>query len=167
MDEVSLTKSAWNKVSDEAKDFVSTLLCKDPAKRPAAKEALKHTWLKPKFHKDKVRALDTTVVQRIQRFGQVNLLRRTILELIANELIKANPPMLPDPTVQGGNEMDIDHDLTSEGSLSSGKMFSMSPEQDNSDYLDSRSAPSSNSLLAGAVSGHAQFHRWYVLEYVY
>ena len=32
----------WSNVSDEAKDFVRTLLNPDPAKRPTAAEALQH-----------------------------------------------------------------------------------------------------------------------------
>ncbi|EJF58471.1 Pkinase-domain-containing protein [Dichomitus squalens] len=35
----------WSNVSDEAKDFVKTLLNPDPAKRPTAAEALQHKWL--------------------------------------------------------------------------------------------------------------------------
>ncbi|KAI0325637.1 Pkinase-domain-containing protein [Cubamyces sp. BRFM 1775] len=35
----------WSNVSDEAKDFVRSLLNPDPTKRPTAEEALKHKWL--------------------------------------------------------------------------------------------------------------------------
>ena len=52
-------------------------------KRPGAKEALRHPWLSPAFHEAKQRPLSSTVVQRIQRFAQNNVVRRTILELIA------------------------------------------------------------------------------------
>ena len=65
-EEPSFRRSAWAEVSAEAKDFVSKLLLKDPAKRPTAKEALKHPWLQTGFHAAKRRPLSTTVVQRIQ-----------------------------------------------------------------------------------------------------
>lgn len=78
----------------------------------------------------------------MQRFGQVNLLKRSILELIAAELIKVNPPRLPDPTVRGGIAEQMkegDHASSSGGSgsvlpgespESSGMLFPLSPEKD-------------------------------------
>jgi serine/threonine protein kinase len=36
----------WEAVSDEAKDFIRTLLVVDPDKRATAEEALEHSWLK-------------------------------------------------------------------------------------------------------------------------
>lgn len=63
---------------------VPSLPClQDHTKRPSAKEALRHPWLSAAFHEAKQRPLSATVVQRIQRFAQTNVLRRTILELIA------------------------------------------------------------------------------------
>ncbi|EMD41542.1 hypothetical protein CERSUDRAFT_110099 [Gelatoporia subvermispora B] len=35
----------WHNVSDEAKDFIKTLLNADPSKRPSAEQALKHRWM--------------------------------------------------------------------------------------------------------------------------
>jgi calcium/calmodulin-dependent protein kinase I len=35
----------WDSVSDNAKDLISKLLCKNPEKRLAAEEILKHPWL--------------------------------------------------------------------------------------------------------------------------
>lgn len=65
-EEVSFSKSAWQNVSQVAKDFVKTLLNKDPLKRISAKQALDHPWLQSSFHKNNTRTLDSTVVQRIQ-----------------------------------------------------------------------------------------------------
>ncbi|PSC74049.1 Calcium-dependent kinase 29 [Micractinium conductrix] len=98
----SFRRSAWKEVSEEAKDFVKALLDKDHTKRPSAKEALRHPWLSAAFHEAKQRPLSATVVQRIQRFAQTNVLRRTILELIAQELLKLMPAM--SPTVHGPGE---------------------------------------------------------------
>ena len=36
---------AWNRVSQHARDFVSALLCADPASRLTAQEALQHPWM--------------------------------------------------------------------------------------------------------------------------
>ena len=62
----SFRRSAWAEVSPEAKDFVEALLQKDPARRPTAKEALRHPWLQTGFHDANLRPLSATVVQRIQ-----------------------------------------------------------------------------------------------------
>jgi len=123
-EELSFKGSAWSKVSDEAKAFVKSLLEKDHTRRPTAREALKDQWLQSTFHAGTSRTLDSTIVQRIQRFAQANLLQRTILELIASELVKIRPVSLPDPTVRqqrmfGGSPSGstvTDHDKSSAGS---------------------------------------------------
>ena len=147
-EEPSFRRSAWHNVSEEAKDFVKTLLNKDHERRPTAKQALSHPWLQKEFHRDKLRPLSATVVQRIQRYGQKNILKRTILELLATELLKMAPPQL-DASIHGGLAHSKNVDLsqnsvpTSEEALSSpgstptlgedgshhGGLFPMSPEQ--------------------------------------
>lgn len=47
-DEISYKNFPKGKFSDEALDFMKFLLNKDPNKRPSAKEALSHRWLKDK-----------------------------------------------------------------------------------------------------------------------
>ncbi|KAI9059591.1 Pkinase-domain-containing protein [Trametes sanguinea] len=42
---VEFHKQYWSNVSEEAKDFIKTLLNPDPSKRPTAEEALQHKWL--------------------------------------------------------------------------------------------------------------------------
>lgn len=149
-EEPSMKRSSWKNISEEAKDFVIQLLNKDPDKRPTAKEALQHCWLQSSFHKDKSRPLSSTVVQRIQRFAQTNLLKRTVFELIAAELLKIMPPHLSDPSRSGGTEAldslcdqpiisadsdksdmtdDDDDKIGCEGSEHGTGMFSMSPEK--------------------------------------
>lgn len=100
-EEPSFRRSAWNNVSEEAKNFVKMLLQKDHERRPTAKEALQHPWLQKEFHVAKSRPLSATVVQRIQRYAQKDLFKRTILELLAGELLKMAPPRL-DSSVHGG-----------------------------------------------------------------
>jgi calcium/calmodulin-dependent protein kinase I len=41
-----MSDPAWDDVSNEAKDFVQTLLTYNPAKRPTAKEASQHSWIR-------------------------------------------------------------------------------------------------------------------------
>lgn len=87
-DEVDFSRSHWEGISDEAKDFVKFLLNKDPEKRPSAKEALKHPWLKGTIsERSKGKPISLAVVQRIQRYSQASLFKRSVLELIAEELL--------------------------------------------------------------------------------
>jgi serine/threonine protein kinase len=45
VDELDFTRSHWAGISSEAKDFVRSLLHRDPAQRPTALQALQHPWL--------------------------------------------------------------------------------------------------------------------------
>ncbi len=102
-DEVSFTGKEWDTVSNEAKAFVRRLLNKDPRQRPTAREALKDPWLLSTFQagREGLGLLDSAVVQRLQRFADANLLQRTILEMIASELVKMMPAgWLLDETVR-------------------------------------------------------------------
>ena len=38
-------KNIWSGISNDAKDFITCLLTKDPSKRPTAQEALNHKWI--------------------------------------------------------------------------------------------------------------------------
>lgn len=67
-DEVDFKRSHWEGISEEAKDFVRTLLVKDPLKRPSALDALQHPWLQGPGAEERGRGkrLGIGVVQRIQ-----------------------------------------------------------------------------------------------------
>ncbi|KAL4539394.1 hypothetical protein Ndes2437B_g02227 [Nannochloris sp. 'desiccata'] len=102
-DELNFSRSHWDGISDEAKDFVKMLLNKDPTKRPTAKEALKHPWLRGRIEeRSSGRPLSLAVVQRIQRFSQASLFKRTILEMIAEELL-AEQPTVEEDTAAGND----------------------------------------------------------------
>jgi len=102
-DELNFNKSHWDGISDDAKDFVKILLNKDPTKRPTAKEALKHPWLRGRIEdRSSGRPLSLAVVQRIQRFSQASLFKRTILEMIAEELLAEQPCVEQD--IAAGND---------------------------------------------------------------
>lgn len=103
-DKVDFNRSHWAGISDDAKDFVKMLLNKDPAQRPTAKEALKHPWLQGKIDERSTgRPLSLAVVQRIQRFSQASLFKRTVLEMIAEELLADRPAAEDASLADGGN----------------------------------------------------------------
>jgi len=104
----SFRGTTWGSISDEAKNFVSLLLRKDPKQRPSARETLAHPWVLGGDASARALGapLRASVVQRIQRFGQANPLRRTIFELIAAEILKMQPPSpstSPDSSTHGGS----------------------------------------------------------------
>lgn len=64
---LSFNRSCWTGISDDAKDFVGSLLNRDPAARPTAKQALQHPWLKGEVgERSQGQPLQRSVVQRIQ-----------------------------------------------------------------------------------------------------
>lgn len=88
VDPLNMSEARWKGISPEAKDFVVMLLDKDPAKRPTAQQALKHPWLSGTIKdRHKGTPLSLAVVQRIQRFSQASVFKRSVLELIAEELM--------------------------------------------------------------------------------
>ncbi|CAM9138878.1 unnamed protein product [Ectocarpus sp. 12 AP-2014] len=48
---VSFPKEVWDKISDDAKDFIKRMLVKSPAKRMSADEACAHPWMTKPRHK--------------------------------------------------------------------------------------------------------------------
>lgn len=176
-EDLSFNGTIWSRVSDEAKGFVKKLLNKDPKVRPSASEALKDPWLQSTFHKGKPRTLDSTVVQRLQRFAQTNLLQRTILELVAAELLKLYPLSLPDPTVRHKRMLDAESNSSASPMSSSGclsppddkqaLLFPMSPIKGNQNMedIEEDSISPSNRLKYGknvqALSGSAHGRKDY------
>jgi calcium-dependent protein kinase len=93
-DDVNYNMPWWQGVSPEARAFVAALLDRDPAKRPTAREALQHPWLRGDSQ-DRARGkpLDASVVQRLQRFAQNSRFKRSVLQLIAEELLASSAPL--------------------------------------------------------------------------
>lgn len=115
---------------------------------------------------------------RVQRFGQTNILRRTILELIANELLKLAPPRFSEGSHRAGTLMghqstenplwhsaeDSHRTSIDEGSPSgdgggsshSGSLFPMSPETSSRQQhfsLKEQGGPLSPLAAPSAVTG--------------
>jgi calcium-dependent protein kinase len=78
----------WSKISDDAKDFVSKMLNKDPRRRVTAEVAFTHPWLlnmAPK-HGD----LDQVGLQtltNLQNFRTEQKLQSAVLTFIASQLV--------------------------------------------------------------------------------
>ncbi|KAI8470975.1 MAG: kinase-like domain-containing protein [Monoraphidium minutum] len=87
-DKVCYNAPWWGGISEEAKEFVASLLDKDPAKRPTAKEALNHPWLRgDSSERSAGKQIDLSVVARIQRFAQGSRFKRGVFQMIAEELL--------------------------------------------------------------------------------
>lgn len=88
-DKLDFNRSYWQDISPEARDFVRTLLERDPRKRPTAREALQHPWLRGSVAERRTgRPLNLNVVQRIQRYGRSDVLKRGLLEMMVAELME-------------------------------------------------------------------------------
>jgi len=82
--------SRWKNVSDDAMDFVNSLLSKDPVDRPGAKTALAHRWLCSNADAS-VQCGTATVFNRellrsLNRYVAASKLQRAALQLLAHEL---------------------------------------------------------------------------------
>eukprot|EP00914_Ancora_sagittata_P025914 GHVO01051190.1.p1 GENE.GHVO01051190.1~~GHVO01051190.1.p1 ORF type:complete len:520 (-),score=53.01 GHVO01051190.1:399-1958(-) len=71
----------WNDISDEAKDFVSSLIVKDPESRPSAADCLAHIWLNDNAAQDI--ELPHQVVHGLREFALSNAMKRAAIALIA------------------------------------------------------------------------------------
>ncbi|EIE27649.1 kinase-like protein [Coccomyxa subellipsoidea C-169] len=88
-DEVDYGKKGWSRVSPLAREFVASLLRKEPASRPSAAQALKHPWIQEEEAAEQVgvRKIDKSVVQRLQRFANASYFKRSVLEHIAADML--------------------------------------------------------------------------------
>lgn len=70
----------WNGVSDNARDFVFSLLDKDPNTRLTAKDALLHPFIAQRQQQPSV---NTQVVEALRQFGYASPFRRCCLEMVS------------------------------------------------------------------------------------
>lgn len=78
--------SRWNKVSQEAKNFVQKLLVKDPTQRLSAEEALQHPWFTSSLRKVECPLSCDAAVWSMQRYAAGSKLRRAALQVFAQQL---------------------------------------------------------------------------------
>jgi calcium-dependent protein kinase len=81
----------WDLVSDSGKDFIRKLLITDPSKRPTARDAQKHSWLKTwasrdaKGNQDNV--LNPSVVRALVNFKEFSDMRKLLSEVLSYTLL--------------------------------------------------------------------------------
>ena len=92
-DKLDFNKSYFAEISDGAKDFMQSLLARDPSKRLSARDALNHPWLAGDVSDRLIgKQLNVNVLQRIQRYGRSSLLKRTVFEMIVSEVMDDDSP---------------------------------------------------------------------------
>jgi calcium-dependent protein kinase len=73
------------KLSQNCKNFILSLLQKEPEKRMSAEQALEHPWIKGQ---DKDREYGEEILKSLATFGKSNALKRLIVETVAANLDK-------------------------------------------------------------------------------
>jgi calcium-dependent protein kinase len=81
--EYDFEDTVWNDVSDDAKMFISKLLCAEED-RMTAKKSLKHPWIKNNVEKQSDTFLSQTHISRLKNFNKKKKLRQTVLTFLAS-----------------------------------------------------------------------------------
>lgn len=79
-------RSRWQNVSQQAQDFVGSLLMLEPHMRPDAKAALKHPWLDSTPNAEGAKPLPKTALRSLRAYAESSKIRRAMLQLLAQEL---------------------------------------------------------------------------------
>eukprot|EP01053_Blabericola_migrator_P002976 Blabericola_migrator_1__2975@NODE_185_length_11802_cov_66_327567_g160_i0_p3_GENE_NODE_185_length_11802_cov_66_327567_g160_i0NODE_185_length_11802_cov_66_327567_g160_i0_p3_ORF_typecomplete_len598_score104_86Pkinase/PF00069_25/4_2e71Pkinase_Tyr/PF07714_17/3_8e41EFhand_7/PF13499_6/1_5e09EFhand_7/PF13499_6/5_7e07EFhand_6/PF13405_6/0_0031EFhand_6/PF13405_6/1_7e02EFhand_6/PF13405_6/1_7e06EFhand_6/PF13405_6/10Kinaselike/PF14531_6/1_1e13Kinaselike/PF14531_6/1_2e03EFhand_11/PF08976_11/2_4e06EFhand_11/PF0 len=74
--------AVWSTISETAKDFIRSLLVRDPNERPSAEEALKHKWLQQTGEVED-NEIDVGVLKAMRSFALGNAMKRAALGLVA------------------------------------------------------------------------------------
>ena len=80
----------WEDVSQEAKDFIKSLLVVDPVKRPTARQAKEAEWLKMWSKKEnggRVSAINPNVVKALVGFKEYSDMRKLLCEVLSFTLL--------------------------------------------------------------------------------
>jgi len=84
---VDFQSDPWPRLSPDARDLVSKMMDRDPAKRITARAALLHPWLQQTASEtDRAQPIGGQVVARLQRFSTYGLLKRSVLRLLGDQL---------------------------------------------------------------------------------
>eukprot|EP00300_Choanocystis_sp_HF-7_P042461 c9211_g1_i1.p1 GENE.c9211_g1_i1~~c9211_g1_i1.p1 ORF type:complete len:479 (-),score=105.58 c9211_g1_i1:89-1525(-) len=82
-------KPYWNRVSEDAKQFIRKLLCLDPDARMSADEALRHPWLTRGRRGSAVENADlSSAVQELKRYNATRKFRKAVLAVLAANRIR-------------------------------------------------------------------------------
>ena len=83
--------SVWASVSDEAKDFIHTLLATDPHKRPSSEQAQEHPWIR-NYHKEffnpRTTMVNPRLVQALVDFKKLPITKRLMYEVVSFTLMQ-------------------------------------------------------------------------------
>ncbi|XP_076914137.1 CDPK-related kinase 5-like [Bidens hawaiensis] len=82
--EPNFDEALWSNLSFEAKDFVKTLLTKDPRKRLTAAQALCHPWIR---NDNEVKAFDISILKFVKHYICASNLRKAALRALSKTLI--------------------------------------------------------------------------------
>jgi len=75
-------KDRWHHISEQAKDFVASLLKVDVSKRLDAAAAMAHPWLADVVAGGEPRPLDAAVLESLRNFSKSNALKRGVLRAV-------------------------------------------------------------------------------------
>jgi calcium-dependent protein kinase len=83
-------KDVWSSVSQQARNFIQSLLVTDPQKRPTARNAQKHPWLTEwasKSRNDTDKVLNPNVVKALVNFKEFSDMRKLLCEVLSFTLL--------------------------------------------------------------------------------
>mmetsp|Transcript_63604 Transcript_63604/g.125284 ORF Transcript_63604/g.125284 Transcript_63604/m.125284 type:complete len:583 (+) Transcript_63604:41-1789(+) len=72
----------WDSISTKAREFTTSLLRVDPAKRLTAEKALEHPWIADRLQSFPA-ALDTGILESVRSFSRASQFQRTVLSMMA------------------------------------------------------------------------------------
>lgn len=98
--------SAWDKISDKAKDLIKKMLC-DASTRISAQDVLTHSWVKEKETLPQI-SLTHISVDNLKNYKNNNKLKKAVLTFIASRLKEDEIKSLKDIF----NQFDKNHDGT-------------------------------------------------------
>jgi len=82
--QLSFPETSWCHVSKDAKDLLSSMLSKDPSKRPSADAVLSHEWMKRGDPSGKQPL--PSIVKKLHAFDESSKLKKVCLTLIATQI---------------------------------------------------------------------------------
>jgi calcium-dependent protein kinase len=103
----NFNSKVWGKVSSEAKEFVESLLIKNPKKRLSPQQALFHPFFKKIYNEvHSAKCLDKEILKNLSKFQNPFKFKKLVLGMLANSLPRDELINL----TKTFNAMDLDHE---------------------------------------------------------
>lgn len=83
---VSFTGESWTVVSKDAQSLILQLLCKNPAERMTAEQALQDSWVKEHAPSAQPAPLHTSVVHNLREFRDLSRFKKAALHAVARQM---------------------------------------------------------------------------------